>query len=689
MKITYVKQTDLRDCGVSCLMSIIKYYKGYVTREHLRELTKTTKEGVSVYGLLKASQELGFESKAVNSPIKDIKEHTPLIAHIIKDKKFGHFVVVIKVNENNLTIMDPENGISRISFDEWNKITTNIYLLLKPKTTIISEAQEKSFLKLIFPIMKKIQTTIIILFIFSLIYSLLNILISYHFEFFLNMIGRGNKEGVYLIFYIFLFFIFSLEITNLFRNQLINYLNYLVDKTLLKDVYSHIIRLPYLYFLNRMTGDLLTRIQDVFTIRDAISQFLVTILVDLVLIISILFILFKLNCKLALVVILVSFLYFLGILIFNLFLSRKIKEGKEKEAIVNHHLIETLNSIYTIKSMQIEEWLENKLEFLYQDYQRTSFSLFKIISYEKFYQDLIYHIGVMLIIFLGILEVFEQKFNLSQLLVFNSMLTYYFISIKNLANLHMTLKEGNISFYRIKELLNVKTESFLLDNKKINHHLRGRIEISNLHYSYNQCDSILKCQKLIIKEASKVLLYGTSGSGKSTLMKLLCSYLDKYEGKILLDNKDLYDYHLLDIRNKITYISQNETLYTDTIYNNIVLDNKIEYDEYLKIISLTGVNKIIEGSLLKHDMIIMENGSNLSGGERQKIILARALVKKSDVYIFDESLSAIDIKNERIILKNILNYLKNKTVIVISHRFNNRDLYQKFVLIEKGIVYEY
>lgn len=146
--------------------------------------------------------------------------------------------------------------------------------------------------------------------------------------------------------------------------------------------------------------------------------------------------------------------------------------------------------------------------------------------------------------------------------------------------------------------------------------------------------------------------------------------------------------NLLDIRRKITYVSQDEILYTDTIYNNIVLDNKISYSEYLDILKITGVDLILNRSLLKNDMLIENNGSNLSGGEKQRILLARALVKKSDIYIFDESLSAIDIKNERLILKNIFKRLKNKTIIVISHRFNNKDLYQRYVLINKGVVYD-
>ena len=253
----------------------------------------------------------------------------------------------------------------------------------------------------------------------------------------------------------------------------------------------------------------------------------------------------------------------------------------------------------------------------------------------------------------------------------------------------MEYKEVSVSFIRIKELLDSKIEYLNIDKKCINKHLLGNIEINNLIYSYNGIDDIVKCKNLSINATDKVLLYGNSGGGKSTLMKLFCRYIGGYKGSILIDNRNIQTYNLLDIRRKITYVSQDETIYTDTIYNNIVLNNNIKYEEYLKIIKMIGINSIFEKSLLGDEMILDNNGLNLSGGERQRIILARSLVKNSDIYIFDEILNAIDVKSERQILKNIFSYLKNKTVIVISHRFNNRDLYQKFVMIKEGVVYEY
>ena len=689
-KISYTKQTDLRDCGVACLISLVKYYGGYVSREYLRDITKTTKEGVSVYSLVAAATEIGFEAKAVRGGLtKQLKDNLPVIAHVLVAKQYGHFVVVTKIEDKTITIMDPDGGFKSYGLDAWSKLSTNVYILLKPKTEILKQVKEKSFLSLIGPVVSKFKMTFILLFIFSLVYTLASILISYQFEFFLNLLTNNSKKTINYIFLCLIIVVILKEITNLFRNNLINYLNHKLDNSLLKEVYNHIIRLPYLYFKNRTKGDIITRIQDVFKIRDVISKLFVTFAIDIIFLILVFRFMTGISSKLSFITLIITIIYVLIILIYNNIITPKIKLMKEKEAIVNNHLIESLTSINTVKGMQIEENLGDKLSIKFEDYQDTTFNLYHHYYLESMMRELIYGIGLLVIIYVGVLEVINNKLTLGKLLVFNSLLNFYFNPIVNICSLQILIKEASVSLLRIKELLNIEEENLGLDAKVTGVHLLGNIKINNLSYSYNGINDILKCPSLEIKAGSKVLLYGVSGGGKSTLMKLITRYLDNYDGDILIDDKKTYNYNLKDLRRKITYISQDEVLFTDTIYNNIMLGVNATYDDYLEVIKLTSVDKILDGSLLKDDMILENDGGNLSGGERQRVILSRALLKKSDIYILDESLSALDIKAEREILEKVFSYLHDKTVIVISHRFNNRDLYQNFIKVEKGIVYEY
>lgn len=685
-KISYVRQIAERDCGISCLSSIIKYYGGYVKREYLREITNTTREGVSLYSLKEGCTKLGIEAKAIQSDIKLLEKEVPFIAHILKDN-LGHFVVISKITNKYITIMDPSCGIKKIDILKWNEITTNIYLLLKPVNKILKQENDKKITNILFPLLKQYKVIIIFLLLLSLIYTLSNILISYQFQFFLELLNIKNLEAIKLIFIFLISIICLKEMANLFRSNFLNYFNHLIDKTLLRDAYTHIIKLPYLYFKNHTKGDLITRIQDIFQIREVISKLLIACIMDFILIIFIYLVLLKISLKLSLIVFITTLLYLVIIYFYNKVIIKKLKNLKEEEIKVNNHLIETITSYDTIKSMQIEDNLLNKLLVKYSFFQDNSFNLYKSLNKETFFKNLIYGLGLLIIIYLGIKEVYYNNLSLNNLLVFNSLLIYFFDPLQDISSLQITLQEAHLSFLRIQELFNVKEETLDTTNS-INTYFKGNIKINNLIYSYNNIDNTLKCDKLEILAGEKVLLYGPTGSGKSTLMKLLVRYFSGYQGLIEIDDRNIQLLNLLDIRRKITYVSQDEILYTDTIYNNIVLDNKISYSEYLDILKITGVDLIINRSLLKNDMLIENNGSNLSGGEKQRILLARALVKKSDIYIFDESLSAIDIKNERLILKNIFKRLKNKTIIVISHRFNNKDLYQRYVLINKGVVYD-
>ena len=183
-----------------------------------------------------------------------------------------------------------------------------------------------------------------------------------------------------------------------------------------------------------------------------------------------------------------------------------------------------------------------------------------------------------------------------------------------------------------------------------------------------------------------VIVVGESGSGKSTIMKILYKCYDISRNMVYINGYDLNDYSMSDIRKNITYIAQNEILFNGSIRDNIILDRNVSEIEFLNICKIVGIDDIIKDNILGYDYIIEENGSNLSGGQRQRIILARSLLKNSRVIMIDEGLNQIDIKLEREILNNIFNYFYDKTFIIISHRKENMDLYNRVIRISDGMV---
>ena len=683
-----VIQDDLKDCGVSSLLSIIRYYGGDATKEYLREITKTTKDGVSAYYLILASRELGFDSYGVNGNISDLKkDDLPIIAHVVINKSYQHFVVIYKIDFHKkiIVIMDPNYGLKKVSFGDWQEISTNNYLILKPKKQIPKLVNQKNISEIIMPFIYKYRYLLIVIILFSIIYTIINIITSYNFKLLLDEINIETVSNIRKVFYVLIVFIIIKKITNLFRNNLVNYLNHQLDKTLFNDIFCHIINLPYLYYKNRTTGDIVTRINDLSNVKELISHLFVTIFIDAVLLIVVMIVLLQINIKLTIIAIITMTLYFIIMLLNNHLVIKKIKKSYQYSSIVNSYVIESIGMVDTIKSLSLQNRVCYDLEQKYLKLNKNDESLMTIINIEQFFKNLVFNIGYLLIIYLGVLEIKNGNLLITSLVTYMSLLNYFTDPFKNIVDLNLIYKNARESLNRVLELYQLSREEINYEEKYHLKKLKGNISIKDVSYSYNGINNALSNVSLEIKASSKVLVYGNSGSGKSTLMKLLVKYLQGYQGVIELDGYNLQNLNLYDIRTKICYVSQKENLFTDSIYNNIVLGRNISYETFLEVCNLTFVSEIVENKTLNYHYLIEENGFNLSGGERQRIILARTLLQQADIYIFDEALNAIDIKKERLILQNIFNLYPNKTIIIVSHRFNNSDLFNKKIIIKEGL----
>ena len=250
--------------------------------------------------------------------------------------------------------------------------------------------------------------------------------------------------------------------------------------------------------------------------------------------------------------------------------------------------------------------------------------------------------------------------------------------------------DGNtykVSKDRLEELFLIREENFSHSYFFLSYDLKGNIEFKNLSYKIGS-KYLFKNLNLIIKENEKILLSGDSGTGKSTLVKILMRYINIDYGMVKIKDIDINHYHLENIRKNITYVSSNEYLFNDTIKNNISLYREYQDEEIDKVCKICFVDEIIKSKDTGLNTMIEENGFNLSNGERQRIILARSILKESSIYIFDEALGQIDINKEKKILESIFKYLNNKIIIVISHRFNNKKLFDRVLKLEEGIINE-
>ena len=659
-----VKQQDIRDCGICCLESIIKYYKGYIPLERLRLDTKTGTNGTTALNLIKTAQKYGFNALGRKDLTLDSEELLlPAIAHTITPKGLNHFVVIYKKDSKYVSIMDPAKGYIKLSREEFQNNWTNIILIFKPFKQIPLYKIKNNLKELFIKIIIQEQSLIRQIIISSIILTILSIIISYYFKIVITSIETNYINTTYFIIGIFLILhIFKLYFTH-FRNTLAIYLNKNIDISIIPDFISHIFNLPLNVINSRTSGEILTRIRELSKIKELFSEIFITIILDLILCLSCSYLLYNINSKLFFILCIISIFYIITGLSLNPTIISSINDNIDLETEFNSSLSEEISSLESIKNLNLTSLKIDDLTNSYVNYQESSFTYYQRLNMIETIKKSINEIGLFIITSYGVYLIYQNQLNILSLITFNTLLTYFIEPISNTLNLLPRFNFIKLSIIKIGEFLNLSPE-------KLGHQeslIPGDIQFKNITYSYDNFHQILQNITLNIKQNSHNIIVGSTGSGKTTLMKMLNLNISDYKGKITINDINIKDYSLKTLRNSIIYISQREKLFTDTILNNLTLYQDISPFELKNVLNITKVNEIIDKKALRLESIIYNEGYNLSGGERQRLILARSLLKHPQILIMDESLSEVDKKTETEILKSLDKYLPNTTIIYISH----------------------
>ncbi len=677
-------QDGAKDCGTACLLSLIHYYNGNISKERLNELTKTTKDGTNFYNLKEASEELGLMTKCyLVEDIEKIKEiNTPFISQINKEN-YMHFVVVYKVNNNKLLIMDPAIGKVSMDIFDFNNIWTGNIMLFEKVSALPNYKSPKQINNIIKEVLKNNKGNILFIIILSLISTILSCLTSLYSQIIFDKIIDTEINNLILITIVFFILFIIKNITNYIRNHLLIYINQKLDISILLSAFTKIILLPFNYYKNRSTSEVLSRINDLSYIKSFISKIILAIFLDLLLLIVSFIIIYLKIPKILIILVITQLLYILLIIIFNKSIKNYTIKRQEKITKSNKTIIEAVSSFETIKGLNIEDIMIYKFSKDYSKLLNTTFQIEKLNNILELLKEIITDISTLSINYYTFSLIMNNKCTIGTYLTITLLSSYLIYPIRNIIDIIYEYHYIKNSIDRANTFFEVEDEK-IYEDKKLE--VNGNIKIQNLSYTFNNKNYILKNINLFIKNNDRVLLLGPSGSGKSTILKLLYKYLPADRDKIYINNYDINDYSMTDIRSNITYVSQNELLYNDSIRNNIILDRQVSEIEYLNICKILQIDEIIKDNILGYDYMLEENGINISGGQRQRIILARSLLKNSKIIMIDEGFNQIDIKLEREILQDIFTYYHNKTFIIISHRKENSDLYNRIIKIKDGEV---
>lgn len=657
---------------------IINFYGGNLPIDQIRDLTKTDKNGTTAFHIIEACKSIGFNAEGIKTSLEQLNKENlilPCIAHVVIDGKYKHFVVIYKIDFKNkkIIIADPSCSIKKITFSEFQKMWSGVLITLYPLKKL-PLTQNISFIDFLLKIIKLHKTFVFNIIMLSIFITIFSVISSFYMK---NILDAINYNNLTIIFIFFLFINIFKILSDFFRNKLLIYLNQKIDLLLTLDTYKKIISLPYNYYHTRTTGDIISRVNDLSIIRNMITKVSLSLFIDLPLALVTFIIFYIINTKLFFISLIIVFIYLLLMIFSKNRITNNINTIQVNKSETMSYMIETINGFETVKSVGNEAQIIDKFEKKYVKFLKNIFKFDNYNNTISILKDLVNAIGYLTIIYVGAKMVTLGNLTFGDLLVFVNLLNYFLEPIKNIIDLNSEIKEAKNSLRRILELFkNENKKQTFIDNVKVK-----EISFNNLSYSYDYKEKQLKNINLKLKK-QKILILGKSGSGKSTLFKLLMRYYEIPRNEITINGYDINDYKDDVIKQNFSYISQNEILYTDSIYNNLKIDKNITEEQIIEISKKCFIDEFLND--LGLNMLIEENGYNLSGGQRQRIILARALLKNFEVLIIDEGLSQMDINLERKILKNLFKMYENKMIIVISHRLDNMDLYDRVIELKNG-----
>lgn len=690
-RLKLVSQESTYDCGVSCLLMVAKYYNCNVSKDYLERVSETIYDGTTMYGLREVLLSLGFDAYGKKGNVSDIpKLSLPVIAHIkIDDKKnLYHYVVITNITDKRVIIKDPSNLIKSLSIDEFNKISTGNYLFVRKTASIKRFVKVKTIKNEMLKLITN-NKNIIVLMIISIILSIsLELLNLFSLKIIINnALTVKSTYNLVVLLFIFLYLLvlktFYAYFIQLITMKLTKKFSYQLKLNLTKQLLS----LPNLYYQTKERGIIISLFNDIDTFADSLLSGVLTFINSIIILTFIYLFFLSLSNSLALILIISSII--LLIFIYSqkrLSISLLSKYYKVRDN-YNSKLQQVVTNNDKIKGLHLEEVMFKRTRKVTDTLEDESY---RVSRYSEVIRNILSLLeGAIYLLVLGvggILLITTTKIDLATFLLLEG---FIFMGLKNVENLVLIiLKYQNARKIkmRLDDIFNYEKE-LLLPFPNHNYLTKNMdITISNLYFKYRD-NLVLNNINMNIKAGDKVFIYGDSGSGKSTLVKLLGRFLPLSFGHIKLGSIDLTHYNLADLRNIVTYVSNKEMFSNTNIKDNIYLSRKPYFNQNT-LLSITGVKKLFNDKNYSLDTVLLEGGENISMGERSRINLAQALFKPSYIYILDECLSNVDVALEREILKNIINYYQDKIIIYISHRLNNKDLFNRVFYLEKGKCHE-
>ena len=707
-------QTDSKDCGPTCLKITAKYYGKTLNIQKLRNYSETTRDGSNLLMLSDASEKIGFRTLGVKRSMLQLTEvPLPCILHWNK----AHYVVLYRIKKRIYYISDPAIGLLEYNERDFLKFwignnadaTTEegIALLLEPTPKFheseFDRVDKKAFgFGLLFKYIFPYKSFIIQLIIGLLAGSMLELIFPFLTQSIVDVgIQNQNIHFIYLILFAQLFIFVGKTALELIRSWILLHLSTRINISLISDFFIKLMNLPISFFDVRMTGDIMQRINDHHRIEQVLTTSSLNVLFSLINMLIMGGVLAYYNLKIFAVFFTGSFLYFLWVI---LFLKRREKLDYKRFAEVSQEqskVIELINGMQEIKLHNAEKQKRWGWEYVQARLFKVSMKGLVLEQTQNIGSNFINEIKNIVIIFLSAKLVIDGQITLGMMLAISSIVGSLNGPIIQLINFIREAQDAKISLARLSEIHEKEDETQQEENQTKDIPQNANIVIQDLSFRYIGSDiPVLENLNLTIPANKVTAIVGTSGSGKTTLMKLLLKFYEPNSGAISLTPAlskgegakrgiDLKNIAQKTWRSHVGTVMQEGYIFNDTIANNIAIGvDIIDKERLVYAADVANIKNFIQDYPLGFNTKIGMEGVGMSTGQKQRLLIARAVYKNPEMLFFDEATSALDANNEKEIMQKLDIFFKNKTVVVIAHRLSTVMNADQIVVLEKGKIVE-
>lgn len=693
-------QMDSQDCGPACLKIIAKHFGKFYSLQSLRDKCGITKEGVSLLDLSTGAESIGLRTLAIKCTIDDIVNSVPFPAIIFW--KDSHFVVVYHANKKYIWISDPAKGRIKYTHEEFKKgwyqkgAKQGVLLAIEPTAEFKDSKAEReqrkntfsSILKYFTPYQRNFTLIFVIMLLVTALQGMLPFISKAVIDVgiktsdvnFINMVLIGNIS-----------ILLSVMIFNVIRDWILMHITARVNIALISDYLIKLMKLPVTFFENKLLGDILQRAQDHERIRSFIMNNSLSLIFSILTFVVFSIILLIYNAIIFYIFISGSILYAGWVLLFLNIRKKMDWEYFELLSKNQSYWVETVSSIQDIKIYNYEKHRRWKWEEIQARLYHVNKRVLAITNAQNLGAQFIESIKNMGIVFFCATAVIKGE------ITFGVMISTQFIigmlngPLVQFINFIVSAQYAKISFLRIneikqledeEELLSVGSTTILPENKSL------ILDNVNFQYTANS-PLVLHNIYLHIPENKVTAIVGGSGCGKSTLLKLLVRLYKPSYGDIKMDKMNVNAINLRQWRSMCGVVMQDGKIFSDTILNNIVLDDEhIDYEQLRKVCRIAQIEDEINAMPKGFETNIGENGRGLSGGQKQRLLIARALYRNPQYLFLDEATNALDTINEKKIVEALNNAFLQRTVIVVAHRLSTIRNADQIVVLDKGYIVE-